>query len=171
MLTRRQFLKVGLVGGAGLAALGTIYSSRKGSQADVAAFKLDVAGREIVAALAPAILAGALPDGDRAAAVERVVDGVEQAVAGLSASAQGEVRQLFALLGFAPTRILLAGVTVPWREASAADAAAFLERWRFSRLDLLQSAYAALHDLVLGAWYGGGDAWETIGYPGPPEVI
>ncbi|MDS4072217.1 MAG: hypothetical protein RKL24_03600 [Defluviicoccus sp.] len=172
MLTRRQFLKVGVVGSAGLAALGALYWAHERSQADVAAFKLDVTGREIVAALAPAILAGALPeDGYRAAAVERVVDGVEQAVAGLSASAQGEVRQLFALLGFAPTRILLGGVTVPWREARAADAAAFLERWRFSRFDLLQSAYAALHDLVLGAWYGGSDAWETIGYPGPPEVL
>lgn len=172
MLTRRQFLKVGLVGGAGLAVLGTIYWSRERSEADVAAFKLDVTGREIVAALAPAILAGALSeDGDRAAAVERVVDGVERAIVGLSAAAQGEVRQLFALLGFAPTRILLAGVTPAWREASVADVTAFLERWRFSRLDLLQSAYAALHDLVLGAWYGGSDAWETIGYPGPPEVL
>lgn len=172
MLTRRRFLKVGLVGGAGLAVLGTLYWQRAQRHENVAAFKLDVTGREIVAALAPAILAGTLPEGEgRAAAIERLVDGVEKAIAGLGAAAQDEVRQLFALLGFAPTRILLAGVTPVWREASVADVPAFLERWRFSRLDLLQSAYAALHDLVLGAWYGGDDAWEAIGYPGPPEVL
>lgn len=172
MLTRRQFLKVGLVGGATLAVVGTLYWSRADRHEAVAAFKLDVTGREIVAAIAPAILAGALPDGaGHAAAVERVVEGVERAIAGLSAAAQDEVRQLFALLAFAPTRVLLAGVIPAWREASVADVTAFLERWRFSRFDLLQSAYAALHDLVFGAWYGGDDAWEAIGYPGPPEVL
>ena len=29
---------------------------------------------------------------------------------------------------------------------------------------------AAVHDLVLGAWYAQPESWEAIGYPGPPEV-
>lgn len=172
MLSRRQFLKAGLVGGAGLAALGTLYWWGRGGGEGADAFKLDGAGGEIVAALAPAILAGVLPGEEaRNAAVERVVEGVEKAIGGLGAAAQEELRQLFALLAFAPTRMLVAGVTPPWRDADVAEVAAFLERWRFSRLDLLQSAYAALHDLVFAAWYGSFDAWEAIGYPGPPEVL
>jgi hypothetical protein len=53
----------------------------------------------------------------------------------------------------------------------AREVAAFLQGWRTSRLGLLRSAYAALHDLVLGAWYGTPDTWEAIGYPGPPEIL
>jgi hypothetical protein len=47
---------------------------------------------------------------------------------------------------------------------------AFLESWRHSRFDLLKSGYAALHDIIFGAWYAHPDSWESIGYPGPPEV-
>ena len=46
------------------------------------------------------------------------------------------------------------------------------EKIRFySRFALLQGAYAALHDLVLGAWYARPEAWPTIGYPGTPEIF
>ncbi len=47
---------------------------------------------------------------------------------------------------------------------------AFLERWRWSRIALLQSGYFALHDLVLGAWYANESAWGMLGYAGPPNV-
>lgn len=175
MVTRRQFLKAGIVGGAALAALGAWYWSRKDTgRVSGPAFKLDVTGYDIVAALVPAILAGALPQDDehdgRTATIDRVVNSVELTIAGLGAAAQEEIRQLFALLGFAPTRVLLGGLVPAWREASVADVSAFLQRWRFSRLALLRSAYAALHDLVLGAWYANDASWAAIGYPGPPEV-
>jgi hypothetical protein len=172
MTSRRQFLKVGAVTGLGLTVLGTWYGwGRVSLGAAGSHFTLAPEAREIVAALVPVILAGALPEGaERAANAERAVAGVERAIAGLGASAQAEVQQLFALLGFAPTRVLLAGVTSQWRETAQADAAAFLERWRFSRFGLLRSAYAAMHDLVLGAWYGVPEGWQAIGYPGPPEM-
>jgi hypothetical protein len=101
----------------------------------------------------------------------KTADGVGVAIAGLSASAQREIAELFGLLGVAPARMLVAGVWPSWENASAADIAAFLERWRTSRFALLRSAYAALHDLVLGAWYGDAGSWAAIGYPGPPEVL
>ena len=41
----------------------------------------------------------------------------------------------------------------------------------YSEDELLRSAYAALHDLVLGAWYGNPDNWPGIGYPGPAEIL
>jgi hypothetical protein len=49
--------------------------------------------------------------------------------------------------------------------------AGFLAAWRSSRLALLQSAYAALHDLSFGAWYAQPESWTDIGYPGPPEIL
>ena len=126
-----------------------------------------------MAAIVPAVLAGALPPAGEARreAIARTVDGVGVAIAGLSAPAQKELAELFTLLGFAPARVLLARLWPAWEAATPADIAAFLEGWRESRFALLRSAYAGLHDLVLGAWYGTPDTWERIGYPGPPEML
>ncbi len=173
MITRRQFIKAGLFGGAALALAGVFYSrSLKEAPPDAVSRGLTLPGRAIVAALVPAMLAGALPESGEARrrAVAQTVDGVGVAIAGLSAAAQKELAELFTLLDIAPARILLARLWPRWEDAAPADIAAFLQGWRTSRLALLRSAYAALHDLVLGAWYGHPDNWQAIGYPGPPEI-
>ena len=174
MITRRQFIKAGIVGGAALTAAGIFYSrSLKEAPAGAVPQGLTLPGRAIVAAIVPVVLAGALPASGEARrqAVARTVDGVGVAIAGLSAAAQKELSELFSLLGIAPARVLLAGLWPSWEQASAAEVAAFLQGWRESRFALLRSAYAGLHDLVLGAWYGTPDTWERIGYPGPPEML
>jgi hypothetical protein len=48
---------------------------------------------------------------------------------------------------------------------------AFLQDWRLHRLGLLRSAYHALHDLVLGAWYAQPASWLAAGYPGPMKAL
>jgi hypothetical protein len=173
MLTRRQFIRAGLVGSAALAAAGLFYSrSLKEGSSGAVPPGLTFSQRAIVAALVPAILAGVLPAAGEARrqAIAQTVDGVGVAIAGLSAAAQQELAELFALLGFAPARVLLAGLWPAWEEAAPEQVAAFLHGWRFSRFALLRSAYAGLHDLVLGAWYGTPESWPAIGYPGPPEM-
>ncbi|HKW79948.1 MAG TPA: hypothetical protein VJQ49_02965, partial [Casimicrobiaceae bacterium] len=130
---------------------------------------LDDRSRAVIGAIAPVMLAGALPSGD-AASVREVVAGVEAAIAGLPPATRKEIDELFSLLSFAPTRCLVAGVWSPWAEASPASIAAFLEAWRGSRFALLRSAHDALHQLVFGAWYASDRAWPAIGYPGPPSL-
>ena len=167
MPTRRQFLKLGLVGGAALAAAGGgLWLAGR----DVKPYGPE--GRAVIRAIAPAILAGAIPaDGSsREAALLAVVDGVGIAIAGLSPPQQKELADLFGLLDLAPARRWLAGVPSSWAGCSVDDAAAFLQRWRHSSIGLLAGAYAGLHDLVLGAWYSGEAAWEAIAYPGPPRL-
>jgi hypothetical protein len=95
---------------------------------------------------------------------------IEETIAGLAPAARDEVGELCSLLDFAPTRCLVAGVWSPWSRASATSVAAFLERWRESRFVLLRSAYEALHQIVLGAWYAQPRAWPAIGYAGPPSL-
>ena len=159
MTSRREFLKAGLAGGILLNVAGCTRPSADGGR------------RRVLQGVVPVFLAGALPEGDtRPAALAQTIAGVEAAIAGLSLAAQKEIGELFDLLAFAPTRMLLAGVWSPWPEASAEAVGSFLERWRFSRFGLLNSGYAALHDLVFGAWYGHPDSWAAIRYPGPPEV-
>lgn len=157
---RREFLKAGLAGSLLLACAGRVSAAGDEEAA-------------MLSAVTVAMLAGMLPGehGARATALNETVAGVRRAVAGLSRQSQQEVGELFSLLTLAPTRRLLAGVAAPWPEAGEAAVTAFLENWRSSRFGLLQCAYAALHDLVLGAWYARPEHWEAIGYPGPPEVF
>jgi len=83
---------------------------------------------------------------------------------------QRELADLFRLLDIRIARRVLAGISSDWKNADPDEVAAFLERWRTSRIGLLQAGYFALHDLVLGTWYSEPAAWEAIGYPGPPNV-
>jgi hypothetical protein len=167
-LSRRGFLKVGIAGALALAVGGGIYRYAY-RPARPGRFVLDGEARAAIDAIVPAMLAGALPtDGPaRHAAIARATDGVQRAILGLPLATQKEIQDLFGLLALAPARRFLAGVPVSWAEASAGQVGAFLQSWRLHRLGMLQAAYHALHDLVLGAWYADPAAWPAIGYPGP----
>ncbi|HZP88229.1 MAG TPA: hypothetical protein VFB54_15570 [Burkholderiales bacterium] len=177
MFTRRQFLKAGIAGGALLVAVRAAYGpfSPDPRVREDLSFKyalLDSTHRSILAGIAPVMLAGALPAdaAERQSAILEVIRGVDRAAAGLPPAVQDEVAQLFALLGFPLTRRLLAGVRRPWLDADSESIQRFLERWRDSPLALLRSAYAALHELIMAAWYGNSVAWSRIGYAGPPAL-
>ena len=160
LITRRDFLKAGLGGSVLLACAGCVTATADDET-------------EMLSAVASAVLVGVLPasPAQRLAAISETVGGVRRAIAGLSAAAQKEVGELFTLLTLAPARRLVAGVSSPWGRAGDEEVSNFLNRWRYSRFALLQGAYAALHDLVLGAWYARPEAWPTIGYPGTPEIF
>jgi hypothetical protein len=159
LTTRRQFLQVGL---AGTVVLLTVPILSRPS-----------ATREaLVGALAPVVLAGSLPDEPKARsqAVREVVEAFHRAVAGMSPAVQEEIRQLLGLLAFAPTRILFTGLPSPVESSSPEALAAFLERWRISRFDLLRAGYRALTQLIQASWFDNPSSWAAIGYPGPPAL-
>lgn len=162
-LSRRQFIRTGLAGSLLLSWAGWLNAA--------GARPLNASEREMLLAISEALLEGALPaDGRRRRQLlELTIDSIAVEVAGLPLATQKEIGELFGLLLVAPGRIVLAGIGKPWREASVSEVAGFLQSWRSSRLSLLQSAYAALHDLTYGAWYARPDTWEAIGYPGPPR--
>lgn len=171
--SRRRLLKAGLFGGLGLALLGGGYAWLRGRGERAPIF--DQRARALIAAVAPAVLDGALPEmgkeeAGRQEAMLSLQAAVGAAIAGLSPAQREELGQLFALLEFPVTRSLVAGVHAAWSEATLAEVDAFLRRWRASRFELLRSAYCALHDLILGAWYARPESWAAIGYPGPPSL-
>lgn len=166
LISRRQFLVAGSVTATSLSVW---YGLTRGEKTPEL-FKLDVAERDIIRTLTPVVLAGSLPSNEHnEAMVEKVASGVEQAIVGLSAAAQDDLKQLFMLLSFAPARKLL-GLAPAWQEANSDEIAAFLEGLRFHPLELLQVAYHGLHDLLYGTWYGMPESWPTIGYSGPPTI-
>jgi hypothetical protein len=176
LLTRRELIVTGSAGAALLALAGCANpkappNARFTDRNYPYAF-LSAADRELVAAVAAVMLAGALPAGAGAehAALIDVNRGVDTAVASLPPSMREEVRQLFGLLSFPPVRGLAAGIWNSWSDASPAAVAAFLQRWRFSGAALFRSGYQALHQLVMAAWYGQTQSWRRIGYPGPPVL-
>jgi hypothetical protein len=168
--SRRTFLKAGGLSALALAAGGALYRATHSETPH--RFALDSEARAALHAIAPAILAGALPPGpDRAAALTRTIEGVHTAILGLPPATQKEVQDLFGLLALAPARRLLTGISGGWEGARVEDVSAFLQDWRMHRLGLLRSAYHALHDLVLGAWYAQPASWLAAGYPGPMKEL
>lgn len=166
--SRRSFLKAGLIGTITLASAGGIYRLMR-PNAVPQRFALDGAAAAALMRIIPAMLKGAANFGtaDSANASQRVL----AAIAGLPLSTQKEIQDLFGLLSFGPARRLLAGVPSQWSEAPAVDVDAFLQSWRNHRIGMLQSAYAALHDLILGSWYTNESTWSAIGYPGPMKEL
>jgi hypothetical protein len=153
---RRTWIGTG-VAAALLAGVGVFYE--RPLQEDDAA---------ILSAIGPVLLAGAMPEEDDT--VSAFIANFQTAVRGLTPSVQDEVQQLFTLLRSAPLRMLSTGVMRPWQDAHPDDIARFLAAWRYSGIVKLRSAYDALHQLCLAAWYGDPQSWKRIGYPGPPVV-
>ena len=115
----------------------------------------------------PAVLAGALP-ADAATRTQALAAGRERTLATIAAlppSMRAELGQLFTLLD-SPLGRWLAGLD-DWEGATPEAVGDALQCWRVHRVALLQTAYHALHDLVLGPWYADPSTWNAIGYPGP----
>ena len=171
MPTRRQFIQVGIVGGAVLVAARWLDRPAAVAAAPGYLF-LDAQTAAVTAALVPAVLAGALPaDGAaRAQAIADTTSAFDRAVAGLSPAVRKEVGELFSILRFAPVRLMLAGLWNPVEESSPEEIAAFLTRWRTSRFEIQRAAYQAITQLIQAAWYGNSASWAFIGYPGAPKL-
>jgi hypothetical protein len=168
--SRRSFLKTGALGALVLAAGGGIW--RATHPPTPGPYALDGEARAALHAIIPAILDGALPGPlERELAILQATERVQQAILGLPLATQKEVQDLFGLLALAPARRLLTGVAGGWANASVEQVSRFLSEWRVHRVGLLRSAYAALHDLVLGGWYAGPSSWAAIGYPGPAREL
>ncbi len=177
MLTHRRMIKAGIGGAALLFGARMAHGLSRGGSGHVEngyEFRfLSKADAAVVAAVAPAMLDGAMPRAGTAENVEAlriIVQGTDGAVSGLTPSVQSEVRELFDLLNFPFTRILAAGLWKPWSEADLPSIGKFLGSWQKSRFQTLRSGYDALHELITAAWYANPKSWGSINYPGPPEI-
>lgn len=173
---RRQFLKTGLVGSLvlGFAATGAALTACSGDSTGRCkdCLWLTDDDQELLTALVPVMLAGALPQSanEKTTAIKQTVTAIDITISHFSPAIRKEIRQLLDLLQFPVTRLLLTGVTSTWTRASTETMESFLSKWQQSRFDLLRSGYAALHDLICGGWYVNPASWPRIGYSGPPEI-
>jgi hypothetical protein len=168
-MNRRKFFRVSAAGAIALGVGVFAYrcSAPTTPDPDRRAF-LDESGRMALRAIVPVMLGPVFSDAKNARMreVEATIDRVDAAIRGLSASAQREVNELFMLLNFSLARRVLVGI-VDWSRAPEADVSAFLQSWRIHRLQLLQVAYHALHDLVAGSHYSDPSTWARVGFTLP----
>lgn len=166
--SRRSFLKTGLLGAAAIAAAGTGYLVLHPTPAP-APCVFDDAAKSVFSAIIPVLLAGAMPSGTDA--IPQAIARTQTAVNSLPLTTQKEIADLLKLMQLGPARRLLTGIERDWGAAGPEQIRDFLQAWRTHRSPTLQSGYLALHDLVLGPWYGDESTWERIGYPGPIKEL
>ncbi len=175
---RRQFLKVGIAGALALAVTRSLNRNAFAiaiANPDLGRGSLDLRklankDADVIAALAPVILAGSLPEDvvSRQIAINEVVEAFDRTVAGLSPAVQREVEELLSLLTMPITRRFVVGISASWPNATEDEIKQFLERWRNHRFALLQQGYQALVRLMIACWYGNPLSWGKISYSGPP---
>ena len=174
MLTRRQFLKVGLASGAVLAGAGWLALREGGEPAPgfqwldkrAAADRHGPGSRRPrgmrCPRTAPARTRGR--DAKWSAAFDRAVSGLSPGGAGGNRASSSRCS------AWPPGASSSPACARPGHEATPDEVHAFLRRWRTSRFGLLRAGYQALTQLIVAAWYGNPASWERIGYPGPPAL-
>ncbi len=172
VLTRRNLLKVGLMGSAFLATAG-LTASLSGCSASMPKAGFAVIRESDLAflhALIPVMLAGAVTAEKMPQAVEGTLASLDYSLNHVSPELLKLTVQLFDVLAMPITRGPLTGVWGSWENASPADVQAFLERWQNSSIGLLKMGHASLLQLVMMSWYSRAESWAHCGYPGPPTV-
>ncbi len=129
-------------------------------------------GREVFRAIGLGVLDKTLPEPAPAkeVALAALLGRVDALIGALPPHAQAELSQLLSLLASGVCRRALAGLAVPWPNANAADVQAALQDMRLSKLAVRQQAYAALHDIIAGAYFSEPTTWAMLGYPGPLAI-
>ena len=94
--------------------------------------RLTDSGRQVLAAIARAVLDGSLPPeaGPQAAALASHLDRMDVALRALPAATQRDIADLLALLAMPPGRLALAGLATEWQRADVTQVQAALQVMR-----------------------------------------
>jgi hypothetical protein len=168
-MQRRTLLKLGVASAAVLAIAGGAVALLAPG---LSGGRLSPGGREVFRAIGRAILDETLPRGEvaRQAALDGLMDRIDELSVALAPHAQAELSQLLSLLSTAAGRHGLAGLNEPWSSATEAQIQLALQDMRLSSLMLRRQAYAALHDITAAAYFSDASTWALLGYPGPVRI-
>jgi len=168
-MQRRTLLKLGVGAGVAVALAGWGAAVWRPGWVEG---RLSADAKPMWAVLARAVLEGVLPSdpGVQKLALEHHLARLETAIAGLAPATRGELSDLMALLGTAPGRLVLTGLSVPWAQATVPEIQAALQAMRVSDSDTRQQVYHALRDLTNAAWFADAGTWVALGYPGPVAI-
>jgi hypothetical protein len=169
-MQRRTLLKLGIAAGMTLTLVGGGVSLiRRPAWRDDG---LTAVGREVLGAIACAVLAGSLPV---AAEPQRValaahLGRLERTLLAMPPATQREFGNLLTLLALPLGRWMLAGVGTDWASAGTVQIQSALQSMRSSRIAVRRQAYQALRDLTHAAYFADSTTWVLLGYPGPTKI-
>lgn len=168
-MQRRTWLKLGILSAAALAVVG---GAAILIQPGLERGALTATGKSVFRAIGMGVLDKTLPEQSSAkeAALIGLLSRIDILVGALPPYAQAELSQLLSVLGSGAGRLALAGLRTPWANASVQDIQAALQNMRLSSLALRQQAYAAIHEITVGAYFSESDTWVLLGYPGPLKI-
>lgn len=173
-LDRRRFVRRGLVGGALLAAAGTLPFAFRATRlrAPRGPLRLLTPGEYAVLAAAVGRIVpgdGAGPKWPSAEALD-CAGKIDALMARVHPDVGNDFRRLLRLLESSAFGALQAGAPRPFTQSAPAEQDARLQGWRTSRLALLRSGYQAVKRLADAAYYAAPETFALVGYPGPPDV-
>jgi len=182
-LSRRQLIKTGLFGSviltvsSGAAVFSpSLLADEKLRSADSARQSyqfLEDKDVTLITALLPAIIGSNWPENTehQTLATSAALISADQFIFRLGDFNKGEIRKLFDLLHFTPSRILVTGIWAKWEDITPAQAQGFLQSWKTSRFSLLTGAHNALSDILAFSWYSNPKNTAHLGYSGPPQFV
>lgn len=174
MISRRRFLRRGLVGGALLAGAAIAPFAFRSTRLRPPRAPLRLLSAQEYSVLAAAVErivpgGGAGPKWPPAAALD-CAGKIDALMAGVHPDVGNDFRRLLRLLESSAFGALQAGAPRPFTQSPPAEQDARLEAWRTSRLDLLRSGYQAVKRLAHATYYASPETYALVGYPGPPDV-
>jgi len=167
-MTRRGFLKRGLLGGLLLTVGGGLglglWPTRKDATPRRALRALDARRFAIAAAVAGRTVRA--PGADPIEIAHRLDDYLVLA----TPEVRKDILQLLLLFDNALAGLLFDGRPKPFTRLSPEAQDAALLAWRDSKVTVRRAGYHALRKLTLSLHYASPDTWASVSYPGPPQI-
>jgi hypothetical protein len=167
-MTRRGFLKRGLLGGLVLTVGGGLglglWPSRKDAVPKRWLKVLDERRFAVLAAVTARTVRA--PGADPVEIVHRV----DEYLALQTPEVQKDVKQLILLFENALAGLIFDGRPKPFTRLSPEAQDDVLRAWASSKIAVRRVGYQALRKLTLSAHYSQPSTWQSVGYPGPPVV-
>ena len=170
-LSRRSFLKVGLVGSAIAAVAGVGLALRGPAMRAVPGGLKVLSDKEyaIIAALGDVICPARGPSLPGASAID-VAKKADDLFATMPEAAQKDFKILLNVFDNALTGLLFEGRITPFSKLDPEAQVRSFESWAGSGVAFRRTAYHALRAMIPALYYSDERIWKGVGYGGPPDV-
>ncbi|ARD23791.1 MULTISPECIES: hypothetical protein [Shewanella] len=161
-MKRRTFLTGAFTGTAALALGVSLYTPEVSDSPDDT-------HRLLFSVLIPVFMDGALPEvaNYREAFLNRTINAINQTISVLPTEQQQELSQLLSMLESRFGLLILTSSITPLMLRTPAELNDMLEQWRHHFLDMMQTAYIGLRELIVSSYYACPEHWGRLHYAKP----
>ncbi|WP_153912291.1 TAT leader-containing periplasmic protein [Shewanella sp. TC10] len=161
-MKRRTFLTGAFTGTAALALGVSLYTPEVTDNPDDT-------HRLLFGVLIPVFMDGALPDvaNYREAFLNRTIIAINKTISVLPTDQKQELEQLLTMLESRFGLLILTSSITPLMLRTPAELNHMLEQWRHHFLEMMQTAYLGLRELIVASYYACPEHWGRLHYSKP----